>query len=286
VPTPVFRPQDDPGRRRGARRVRRRDLGRRPRHDAARDLPAGRRYRFRAARHPDVFTGVLRTVPFLAEWLEVLEPISDVFPMAGLRNTLRRLVVEGQPVVTGLHAIGDTVCTTNPTLGRGLSLAVRGALDLAAALDARPDDPPAQAAPMDLAVTEHVAPFYDDQAGIDAARLVALPHTVLGGPPPSSPEPGGDRVTYSQLRAAAPHDPSRSGRSGRSWECSGRRTRSTATRRSSPASARSSPAMGRNRSAGPAGRSSSPRSRRRTACPGPAQRTANHTRHATPAAMQ
>jgi hypothetical protein len=169
--------------------------------------PPAADYRFRAARHPDVFTGVVRTVPFLAEWLEVLEPISDVFPMAGLHNTLRRLVVEGQPVVTGLHAIGDTVCTTNPTLGRGLSLAVRGALDLAAALDARPDDPPAQAAAMDLAVTEHVAPFYDDQAGIDAARLVALPHTVLGGPPPSSPEPGGDRVTYSQLRAAAPHDP-------------------------------------------------------------------------------
>jgi type II secretory pathway pseudopilin PulG len=38
--------------------------------------------------------------------------------MAGLHNTLRRLVVDGTPVATGLHAIGDSVCTTNPTLGR------------------------------------------------------------------------------------------------------------------------------------------------------------------------
>jgi hypothetical protein len=70
-----------------------------------------------------------------------------------------------------------------------------------------PDDPPAQAEAMDLAVTDHVAPFYTDQAGIDAARLAALRHTVLGGPPPAAPDPGGDRVTYAQLRAAAPHDP-------------------------------------------------------------------------------
>jgi 2-polyprenyl-6-methoxyphenol hydroxylase-like FAD-dependent oxidoreductase len=169
--------------------------------------PLATDHRFRPARRPEVFTAVLRTVPFLAAWLEVLEPISDVFPMAGLHNTLRRLVVDGQPVVTGLHAVGDTVCTTNPTLGRGLSLAVQGALDLADVLAVHPDDPPAQAEAMDLAVTDHVAPFYTDQAGIDAARLAALRHTVLGGPPPAAPDPGGDRVTYAQLRAAAPHDP-------------------------------------------------------------------------------
>jgi hypothetical protein len=39
--------------------------------------------------------------------------------MAGLHNTMRRLVAGGAPVVTGLHAVGDSVCTTNPTQGRG-----------------------------------------------------------------------------------------------------------------------------------------------------------------------
>jgi hypothetical protein len=81
-----------------------------------------------------VFTAVLRTVPTYAAWLDVMDPITDVFPMAGLHNTLRRLVVDGTPVATGLHAIGDSVCTTNPTLGRGLALALSGAADLADAI--------------------------------------------------------------------------------------------------------------------------------------------------------
>ncbi len=79
--------------------------------------------RFRAVRDPRVFTAVLRTVPVYAAWLDVMDPITDVFPMAGLHNTMRRLVVDGRPVATGLLAIGDSVCTTNPTLGRGLALA-------------------------------------------------------------------------------------------------------------------------------------------------------------------
>jgi 2-polyprenyl-6-methoxyphenol hydroxylase-like FAD-dependent oxidoreductase len=92
--------------------------------------PLDRDHRFHSLRDPEVHTAVMRTVPLYAAWLDGLEPITPVFPMAGLHNTLRRLVVDGMPVVTGLHTIGDAVCTTNPTLGRGLSLALSGALDL------------------------------------------------------------------------------------------------------------------------------------------------------------
>jgi hypothetical protein len=52
-----------------------------------------------------------------------MEPISRVFSMAGLDNTMRRLVVGGTPVVMGLHAMGETV-------GRGLSLPLSGTVDL------------------------------------------------------------------------------------------------------------------------------------------------------------
>ena len=76
-----------------------------------------------------MFTAVLRTIPIYAAWLDVMDPITDVFPMAGLHNTLRRLVADGLPIATGLHAIGDSICTTNPTLGRGLALAQPGAAD-------------------------------------------------------------------------------------------------------------------------------------------------------------
>lgn len=165
--------------------------------------------RFRAARHPDVFTAVLRAVPAYAAWLDVLDPISGVFPMGGLHNTLRRLVAGGGPVVTGLHAIGDSVCTTNPTLGRGLSLALSGAADLLAVISRHGDDWTGQALALDGLVADHVAPFYEDQAVIDRARLAMLRHTIFGAPAPAPDPPpaGAGRVTYAQLRAAAPFDP-------------------------------------------------------------------------------
>ncbi len=162
--------------------------------------------RFRAVRDPAVFTAVLRTVPVYAAWLEVMDPITDVFPMAGLHNTLRRLVTDGRPVVTGLHAIGDSVCTTNPTLGRGLALALTGAADLADTLAESAADPAAQTLAMDHLVGRHVEPFYRDQAAIDAARLAMMRHTLFGEPAPR-PAAAADRVSYPQLRAAGNYDP-------------------------------------------------------------------------------
>ena len=135
--------------------------------------------RFRVLKHAEVFTSVLRTLPTFAAWLEALEPISGVFPMAGLHNTLRRLVVDGAPVVTGLHAIGDSVCTTNPTLGRGLSLALWGAIDLVDSMQEHGEDWAAQAVALDGRVAEHVVPFYADQASIDFARLACFGTTSL-----------------------------------------------------------------------------------------------------------
>lgn len=163
--------------------------------------------RFGPARDPDVFTAVLRTVPFYAAWLDVLEPITGVSVMGGLHNTLRRLVVDGEPVAAGLHALGDAVCTTNPTFGRGLSMTLRGAVDLADMLAAHPDDPYAQVVAMDDAVTAHLAPWFADQAAVDAARLAALRHAVLGAARPVPPVPDPDRLGFAELRPAAQVDP-------------------------------------------------------------------------------
>jgi hypothetical protein len=142
-----------------------------------------------------------------AAWLDSCDPISDVFPMAGLHNTLRRLVVGGTPVVTGLHAIGDTVCTTNPTFGRGLSLALSGALDLLDVIADHRDDPAAQALALDGLVADHVVPFYEDQAAIDRARLTALTHAIYAAPPPVPAPANPGRVSFAELRTAASADP-------------------------------------------------------------------------------
>lgn len=168
--------------------------------------------RFGAIRDAGAFTAVLRLVPSLARWLEVLDPTTGIFVMGGLHNTLRRLVTGGVPVATGLHAIGDTVCTTNPTLARGLALAMTGAADLATVLAEHGRDPVAQALALDELVTAHVEPYYAEQASVDGERLAQLRHSVFGGPapePPADPCPGaGDgRIGYHQVRAAAAFDP-------------------------------------------------------------------------------
>jgi flavin-dependent dehydrogenase len=168
--------------------------------------PLAMDHRFRTAKSPAVFTAVLRTVPTFAAWLDALEPISDVFAMGGLHNTLRRLVVEGTPVATGLHALGDSVCTTNPTLGRGLSLAMWEAVRLRDILDESRGDWMAQSMGMDAFVGEHVAPFYEEQATVDRGRMAMLRHNIFGAAPPDATAES-DRVTYAEVRTAASFDP-------------------------------------------------------------------------------
>jgi hypothetical protein len=102
--------------------------------------------------------------------------------------------------------VGDAVCTTNPTLGRGLSLALWGAVDLVDGLSDHDGDPAALALALDDRVAAHLAPFYEDQAAIDGARLAILRHTIFGEPVPE-PAVAPDRVTYAQLRTAAWYDP-------------------------------------------------------------------------------
>lgn len=170
-------------------------------------IPLATDRRFRTLRNPEVHTAVLRSVPEFSAWLDGLEPITDVYVMAGLHNTMRRLVVDGTPVAIGLAAIGDSVCSTNPTLARGLALAVHGALDLVKAIEEHPEDWTAQALHLDALIGDHVHPFYTDQAAIDGERLTMLRHNIDGAPAAEPPPPITDRVTFTQLRTAAVFDP-------------------------------------------------------------------------------
>jgi len=161
--------------------------------------------RFRDLADPDVHSAVLRTVPSLAAWLEKLEPTSGIYPMGGLANSLRRLVVSGAPVALGLTAVGDSVCTTNPTFGRGLSLAMLGAVDLGQVVGKHGEDLPRLAAEVDRLVTQNIEPFYDDQATNDKVRLAEMRRVVVD-PALAARADDPERVTFAELRAAAAHD--------------------------------------------------------------------------------
>ena len=169
--------------------------------------PLAMDHRFRTAKSPSVFTAVLRTVPTFSAWLDTLEPITNVFAMGGLHNTLRRLVVEGAPVATGLHPLGDSVCTTNPTLGRGLSLALWEAVRLRDILNETGEDWRAQSMAMDAFVGEHIAPFYEEQAEVDRGRMAMLRHNIFGAETPNGASPASERVTFAEVRTAAQFDP-------------------------------------------------------------------------------
>lgn len=157
--------------------------------------------RFRSIKNPDVFDAVTRTVPAYRPWLEVLEPASDVFVMAGLHNTFRRLLVDGSPVATGLALVGDSRCTTNPTFGRGLPLALMEAADLVSAVDGCGGDLTQLAHELEARAVEHIEPYFLDQAHNDSMRLAALRHTIFGAPAPMlTPRP--DAVSFVQLRQA------------------------------------------------------------------------------------
>jgi len=169
-------------------------------------FPIAADHRFRPAKDPDVFTRVVSTVAAFRAWVEALDPVTGVFVMGGIHNTLRRLVVGQVPVATGLHAIGDTVCTTNPTLGRGLAFALTGAAGLTGALAKFADDPFAQAIAMDDLVTAHIEPHYAEQAIVDGARLGYVRHVIFGDPAEEEPQAPG-RVSYAEVRTAMPFDP-------------------------------------------------------------------------------
>ena len=42
--------------------------------------------------------------------------------MSGIVDRRRRAVVDGTPVATGILPVGDALCCTNPSLGRGITM--------------------------------------------------------------------------------------------------------------------------------------------------------------------
>jgi 2-polyprenyl-6-methoxyphenol hydroxylase-like FAD-dependent oxidoreductase len=80
----------------------------------------------RVLRHPERYMASLRSQPALAPLVDddLSEPITPVLPMGQLRNTHKEFTRDGRPVVSGVIAIGDARCHTNPRYAWGLSLAL------------------------------------------------------------------------------------------------------------------------------------------------------------------
>ena len=91
-------------------------------------VPPGRSS-LRALKEASVFEAVIAEIPAMRQWVnpEGILPITDVLPMAGLRNTIRDFPYD---LATGLFPIGDSICHSDPVLALGISFALLQSVEL------------------------------------------------------------------------------------------------------------------------------------------------------------
>ena len=119
---------------------------------------------------PEPFTAAAAALPAVHRLMELTrcQPITDVEAMGGLVNRLRRFVVGGRPLATGVYAVGDSSVCTNPIYGRGCALALVHAELLADTLAATGGDPEAAAVTFADATRAEIEPWYDAAVAQDA----------------------------------------------------------------------------------------------------------------------
>jgi flavin-dependent dehydrogenase len=153
-------------------------------------------------RDPRAFTALVASMAWSAPFVDeaVTRPSNDPVVMAGQQNLLRRLVADGSPVATGVLLVGDAAATTNPSFGRGVSVAMLGAHLVADAL--RRNDPGEQVRALDEAIMREVAPFVVSSQEMDARTRARWRHTLYGEPLPPPPED----LTFEDVVQAAMRD--------------------------------------------------------------------------------
>jgi 2-polyprenyl-6-methoxyphenol hydroxylase-like FAD-dependent oxidoreductase len=128
-------------------------------------------------RETDAFEAAVRIIPGLAEWTapDRTRPISPVLPGGHLHNAYRgQLSPDGRVPLPGLVHVGDAVCTTNPTAGRGLATGLMQARALVRLLAEHDGDVLAATLAFDAWCTRWIRPWYDDHMAWDPDEVALL----------------------------------------------------------------------------------------------------------------
>lgn len=135
-------------------------------------IPTGDR-ELMALRDEAKWEAAIRTLTPLDPWTAegLADPITGVESMAGLRNRIRRFVVDGEPVAPGLVVIGDALQGSNPWYGKGCALAGIAAQGLSDSLVSLGRDRVALAHAMDTLVRTEMEPHYTLACRQDADRI-------------------------------------------------------------------------------------------------------------------
>jgi 2-polyprenyl-6-methoxyphenol hydroxylase-like FAD-dependent oxidoreductase len=158
----------------------------------------------KALRHAEVWERVARAIPHVAHWLDG-EPLTGVLPMAGVLDRYRRFVIDGEPVVTGIVAVGDSWACTNPTAGRGFAMGLQHAIALRDVLREAGPDPRQLTLRLDEVTEVALTPWYRDQVDRDRRRVADMRDLIEDRPSENGASP--QRQMQAAFMAAAAHDP-------------------------------------------------------------------------------
>jgi hypothetical protein len=90
--------------------------------------------------------------------------------------------------VEGLLPVGDAACVTNPLYGRGVSLALAHAFQLADLLAVHPSPGPEQSRAAAWLARALLIPWFEAATEDDAERVARWRAVMTGGPPPPHPD--------------------------------------------------------------------------------------------------
>ena len=135
----------------------------------------------RGLKDVDTWMRTWKSFPLVAHWAEG-EPLDDdVAIMAKIEDRHRSFVVDGTPVATGVLAVGDSWACTNPSLGRGASIAFMHAVALRDLLHVASIDFPMELAQRWHEVTDAtVEPYYRATLDFDRHRLAEIDAGIDG----------------------------------------------------------------------------------------------------------
>ena len=125
---------------------------------------------------------VARLYPLVAHWADA-EPITGVDVIAGIEDRHRSYLRDGEPVATGVVAVGDAWACTNPSLGRGTSMGMIHATLLRDLLrEVEPADHDKLARRFGELTAQEIEPLYRATLWFDANRLAEIDADIAGAP--------------------------------------------------------------------------------------------------------
>ncbi|GAB1693307.1 FAD-dependent oxidoreductase [Krasilnikovia sp. M28-CT-15] len=120
------------------------------------------------------FDAAVQAIPGLDAWTspERTRPITPVLPGGHLHNTYRGQLDEaGRVALPGLVHLGDAVCTTNPTAGRGMATSLMQAHRIVRSLAEHRGDAEAATRDFDAWCAAEIRPWFLDHLAVDADEM-------------------------------------------------------------------------------------------------------------------